>query len=158
MGPEEVTVTDITINSLTVTFREAFVARGFFRSWELEIWHYRDWVCCERGGKENRYILFFFLFCFDYALAHFPPLFQTTFICTISSNQVKTFQNVVSGLWLQSITVTMIKFVTILIVLWSCIGHETNQASFSDTDFAMFCSLQIQVAEMSLIWSGHVLA
>lgn len=37
MGPEEVTVTDITINSLTVTFREAFVARGFFRSWELEI-------------------------------------------------------------------------------------------------------------------------
>ncbi|XP_077057155.1 chromobox protein homolog 7 isoform X1 [Siphateles boraxobius] len=37
MGPEEVTVTDITINSLTVTFREALVARGFFRSWELEI-------------------------------------------------------------------------------------------------------------------------
>ncbi|KAK7122749.1 hypothetical protein R3I94_019750 [Phoxinus phoxinus] len=37
MVPEEVTVTDITINSLTVTFREALVARGFFRSWELEI-------------------------------------------------------------------------------------------------------------------------
>lgn len=37
MGPEEVIVTDITINSLTVTFREAVVARGFFRSWELEI-------------------------------------------------------------------------------------------------------------------------
>lgn len=37
MGPEEVIVTDITINSLTVTFREALVARGFFRSWEMEI-------------------------------------------------------------------------------------------------------------------------
>ncbi|XP_056626507.1 chromobox protein homolog 7 [Triplophysa dalaica] len=37
MGPEEVTVTDVTINSLTVTFREALVARGFFRNWELEI-------------------------------------------------------------------------------------------------------------------------
>ncbi|KAL7857041.1 hypothetical protein SRHO_G00159400 [Serrasalmus rhombeus] len=36
MGPEEVTVTDVTINSLTVTFREALVAKGFFRSWELE--------------------------------------------------------------------------------------------------------------------------
>lgn len=34
---------------------------------------------------------------------------------------------------------------------WSCTGHETNQASFSDIDFAMFCSLQIQLAEMSLI-------
>lgn len=37
MGPEEVTVTDVTINSLTVTFREALVARGFFRNWDLEI-------------------------------------------------------------------------------------------------------------------------
>lgn len=37
MGPEEVMVTDITINSLTVTFREALVARGFFSSWEMEI-------------------------------------------------------------------------------------------------------------------------
>lgn len=37
MGPEEVTVTDVTINSLTVTFREALVAKGFFRSWELEL-------------------------------------------------------------------------------------------------------------------------
>ncbi|XP_051522885.1 chromobox protein homolog 7-like isoform X2 [Myxocyprinus asiaticus] len=36
IGPEEVTVTDITINSLTVTFREALVARGFFGSWDLE--------------------------------------------------------------------------------------------------------------------------
>ncbi|XP_072524278.1 chromobox protein homolog 7 [Salminus brasiliensis] len=36
IGPEEVTVTDVTINSLTVTFREAVVAKGFFRSWELE--------------------------------------------------------------------------------------------------------------------------
>ncbi|XP_051529761.1 chromobox protein homolog 7 [Myxocyprinus asiaticus] len=36
MGPEEVTVTDISINSLTVTFREALVARGFFRSLELD--------------------------------------------------------------------------------------------------------------------------
>ncbi|XP_026078308.1 chromobox protein homolog 7-like isoform X1 [Carassius auratus] len=41
MGPEEVIVTDITINSLTVTFREALVATGFFRSWEMEIDHYR---------------------------------------------------------------------------------------------------------------------
>lgn len=37
MGPEEVTVTDVTINSLTVTFREALVARGLFRNLELEI-------------------------------------------------------------------------------------------------------------------------
>lgn len=37
MVPEEVMVTDITINSLTVTFREALVARGFFSSWEMEI-------------------------------------------------------------------------------------------------------------------------
>ncbi len=51
MGPEEVIVTDITINSLTVTFREALVARGFFRSWEMEIWHYRDWGWSKRGGK-----------------------------------------------------------------------------------------------------------
>ncbi|XP_026861903.2 chromobox protein homolog 7 isoform X2 [Electrophorus electricus] len=36
MVPEEVTVTDVTLNSLTVTFREALVAKGFFRSWELE--------------------------------------------------------------------------------------------------------------------------
>ncbi len=31
MGPEEVIVTDITINSLTVTFREALVARGILQ-------------------------------------------------------------------------------------------------------------------------------
>uniref|UniRef100_A0A3Q2XSY0 Chromobox 7 n=1 Tax=Hippocampus comes TaxID=109280 RepID=A0A3Q2XSY0_HIPCM len=31
VGPAEVTVTDVTINALTVTFREARVARGFFR-------------------------------------------------------------------------------------------------------------------------------
>lgn len=37
LGPEEVTVTDVTINSLTVTFREALVARGFFGTWDLEI-------------------------------------------------------------------------------------------------------------------------
>ncbi|XP_030631803.1 chromobox protein homolog 7 [Chanos chanos] len=36
MDPGEVTVTDVTINSLTVTFREALVAKGFFRSWELD--------------------------------------------------------------------------------------------------------------------------
>ncbi|XP_056432572.1 chromobox protein homolog 7 [Gadus chalcogrammus] len=35
-GPGEVTVTDVTINSLTVTFREALVAKGFFRAWGLE--------------------------------------------------------------------------------------------------------------------------
>lgn len=31
--PAEVTVTDVTINSLTVTFRESRVAKGFFRDW-----------------------------------------------------------------------------------------------------------------------------
>ncbi|XP_010893810.1 chromobox protein homolog 7 [Esox lucius] len=36
IGPGEVTVTDVTINSLTVTFREALVAKGFFRGWGLE--------------------------------------------------------------------------------------------------------------------------
>uniref|UniRef100_A0A3B4TVQ3 Chromobox homolog 7b n=1 Tax=Seriola dumerili TaxID=41447 RepID=A0A3B4TVQ3_SERDU len=33
----EVTVTDITLNSLTVTFRESRVAKGFFRDWGLEV-------------------------------------------------------------------------------------------------------------------------
>lgn len=37
IGPGEVTVTDITLNSLTVTFRESRVARGFFRGWGLEV-------------------------------------------------------------------------------------------------------------------------
>lgn len=66
MGPEEVTVTDITINSLTVTFREALVARGFFRSWELEIWHYRDWGWCEPsdGERESVHPFFKVFFCF----------------------------------------------------------------------------------------------
>ncbi|XP_018616957.1 chromobox protein homolog 7 [Scleropages formosus] len=36
ISPGEVTVTDVTINSVTVTFREALVAKGFFKSWELE--------------------------------------------------------------------------------------------------------------------------
>lgn len=38
-GPGEVTVTDVTLNSLTVTFREAMAARGFFRlrEWALEV-------------------------------------------------------------------------------------------------------------------------
>ncbi|XP_066563327.1 chromobox protein homolog 7 [Amia ocellicauda] len=36
LSPGEVTVTDVTINSLTVTFREALAARGFFHSWGLE--------------------------------------------------------------------------------------------------------------------------
>uniref|UniRef100_A0A8C0H7X5 Chromobox 7 n=1 Tax=Chelonoidis abingdonii TaxID=106734 RepID=A0A8C0H7X5_CHEAB len=31
LSPSEVTVTDITANSITVTFREAQVAEGFFR-------------------------------------------------------------------------------------------------------------------------------
>ncbi|XP_030611649.1 chromobox protein homolog 7 [Archocentrus centrarchus] len=35
--PGEVTVTDITLNSLTVTFRESRVAKGFFRDWGLEV-------------------------------------------------------------------------------------------------------------------------
>ncbi|XP_071384336.1 chromobox protein homolog 7 [Centroberyx affinis] len=37
IAPGEVTVTDVTINSLTVTFREALVAKGFFRDWGLEV-------------------------------------------------------------------------------------------------------------------------
>lgn len=36
IGPGEVTVTDVTINSLTVTFQEALVAKGFFRGLGLE--------------------------------------------------------------------------------------------------------------------------
>nr|XP_020443542.1 chromobox protein homolog 7-like [Monopterus albus] len=36
-SPGEVTVTDITLNSLTVTFRESRVAKGFFRGWGLEV-------------------------------------------------------------------------------------------------------------------------
>ncbi|KAM4716370.1 chromobox protein homolog 7 [Anableps anableps] len=38
IGPGEVTVTDVTLNSLTVTFRESRVAKGFFRDWGLEVW------------------------------------------------------------------------------------------------------------------------
>nr|XP_046233710.1 chromobox protein homolog 7 [Scatophagus argus] len=37
IGPGEVTVTDVTLNSLTVTFRESRVAKGFFRHWGLEV-------------------------------------------------------------------------------------------------------------------------
>ncbi|XP_049615441.1 chromobox protein homolog 7 isoform X1 [Syngnathus scovelli] len=37
VSPAEVTVTDVTINALTVTFREARVAQGFFRVWGLEV-------------------------------------------------------------------------------------------------------------------------
>ncbi|XP_034049627.1 chromobox protein homolog 7 [Thalassophryne amazonica] len=36
-GAGDVTVTDVTINSLTVTFRESQVAKGFFRDWGLEV-------------------------------------------------------------------------------------------------------------------------
>ncbi|XP_076615148.1 chromobox protein homolog 7 [Chaetodon auriga] len=37
ISPGEVTVTDVTLNSLTVTFRESRVAKGFFREWGLEV-------------------------------------------------------------------------------------------------------------------------
>lgn len=37
IGPGEVTVTDITLNSLTVTFRESTVAKDFFREWGLRV-------------------------------------------------------------------------------------------------------------------------
>ncbi|XP_041818658.1 chromobox protein homolog 7 [Chelmon rostratus] len=37
VSPGEVTVTDVTLNSLTVTFRESRVAKGFFREWGLEV-------------------------------------------------------------------------------------------------------------------------
>lgn len=36
--PSEVTVTDITANSITVTFREAQVAEGFFRDRSVQFW------------------------------------------------------------------------------------------------------------------------
>lgn len=35
IGPGEVTVTDITLNSLTVTFRESTMAKDFFSEWGL---------------------------------------------------------------------------------------------------------------------------
>lgn len=35
--PAEVTVTDVTLNSLTVTFRESRMPKGFFRDWGLKI-------------------------------------------------------------------------------------------------------------------------
>lgn len=37
IGPGEVTVTDITLNSLTVTFRESTMAKDFFREWGLRV-------------------------------------------------------------------------------------------------------------------------
>ncbi|KAM7371124.1 hypothetical protein PAMP_010616 [Pampus punctatissimus] len=37
ISPGAVTVTDVTINSLTVTFRESRVAKGFFRDWGLTV-------------------------------------------------------------------------------------------------------------------------
>ncbi|KAM4525364.1 chromobox protein homolog 7 isoform 2-T2 [Odontesthes bonariensis] len=37
IGPGEVTVTDVTLNSITVTFRESRVANGFFRDWGLKV-------------------------------------------------------------------------------------------------------------------------
>lgn len=45
-GPAQVTVTDVTLNSHTVTFRESRMTNGFFRDWGLEVW----WggAACER--------------------------------------------------------------------------------------------------------------
>uniref|UniRef100_A0A672FMJ7 Chromobox homolog 7b n=1 Tax=Salarias fasciatus TaxID=181472 RepID=A0A672FMJ7_SALFA len=37
VGPGQVTVTDVTLNCLTVTFRESRVAKGFFRDCEPEV-------------------------------------------------------------------------------------------------------------------------
>lgn len=37
VGPAEVTVTDVTLNSLTVTFRESRMAKGFFRDCGLKV-------------------------------------------------------------------------------------------------------------------------
>ncbi|XP_041829888.1 chromobox protein homolog 7 [Melanotaenia boesemani] len=37
ISPGEVTVTDVTLNSITVTFRESRVAKGFFRDWVLKV-------------------------------------------------------------------------------------------------------------------------
>ncbi|XP_041098154.1 chromobox protein homolog 7, partial [Polyodon spathula] len=36
MSPGEITVTDVTINSLTVTFKEALAAKGFFRAFSTQ--------------------------------------------------------------------------------------------------------------------------
>lgn len=38
IGLGQVTVTDVTLNSLTVTFRESRVAKGFFRDLGRELW------------------------------------------------------------------------------------------------------------------------
>lgn len=37
IGPAQVTITDVTLNSHTVTFRESRMAKGFFRDWGLEV-------------------------------------------------------------------------------------------------------------------------
>lgn len=49
--PAEVTVTDVTLNSLTVTFRESRMAKGFFRDCGLKIWFSDDvWEVWGCGG------------------------------------------------------------------------------------------------------------
>lgn len=62
--PAEVTVTDVTLNSLTVTFKESRMAKGFFRDWGLKIWFRDDvwevwwggWLGCgSRSGQNQRF-------------------------------------------------------------------------------------------------------
>ncbi|MEQ2221423.1 hypothetical protein ILYODFUR_015777 [Ilyodon furcidens] len=53
ISPGEVTVTDVTLNSLTVTFRESRVAKGFFRDWGLEVWEQVGGEASERGGWKH---------------------------------------------------------------------------------------------------------
>lgn len=140
MGPEEVIVTDITINSLTVTFREALVARGFFRSWEMEIWHYRDWGRSERGGKGIGTSFFALLIM---CLHIFRQCFRL-FICTISSNWVQTFQNVVSVITISQSNSSrpchLMAITDIMMRFWTCVCHEKNQASSLILVSMVFCS------------------
>ncbi|MEQ2198833.1 hypothetical protein XENOCAPTIV_019238, partial [Xenoophorus captivus] len=53
ISPGEVTVTDVTLNSLTVTFRESRVAKGFFRDWGLEVWEQVGGEASERRGWKH---------------------------------------------------------------------------------------------------------
>ncbi|KAF7643946.1 hypothetical protein LDENG_00230800 [Lucifuga dentata] len=58
VGAGEVTVTDVTINSLTVTFRESQMPEGFFRDWGLEPLPVRPaaaFTCTESPGVKLRF-------------------------------------------------------------------------------------------------------
>ncbi|XP_043958496.1 chromobox protein homolog 7 isoform X1 [Gambusia affinis] len=54
VAPGEVTVTDVTLNALTVTFRESRAARGFFRDWGLEVWEQTETVALETAWLDRK--------------------------------------------------------------------------------------------------------